>query len=41
VAGVDVTLSGNPETVDTIVALKLDAAASGMPLIPTPINNKK
>lgn len=40
VAGVDVTLSGNPETVDTIVALSLDEPAAGIRLIPTQASEK-
>lgn len=41
VAGVDVTLAGNPETVDTIVALKLGSPAAEIPLTPTPVSDKK
>jgi alpha-L-fucosidase len=41
VAGIDVTLSGNPETVDTIVALTLASPAAEVPLTPTPVAEKK
>lgn len=41
VAGVDVMLNGNPETVDTIVALKLDSPAAGIPLTPTHVTETK
>jgi alpha-L-fucosidase len=41
VAGIDVTLRANPNAVDTIVALKLDSAAAGVPLTPTTVTDKK
>ena len=37
VAGVDVALSGTPDTVDTIVALALDSAAAPISPIATPV----
>ncbi len=40
VAGVDVLLSGNPDAVDTIVALSLDSPASAISPIPTEVSAK-
>ena len=41
VAGVDIIFSQNPETIDTIVALKLASPAAEIPITPTAVTEKK
>jgi hypothetical protein len=40
VAGVDIMLTGNPDTVDTIVSLSLDSPAAEIAPIPTAVTSK-
>ena len=41
VAGVDVTLSGNPDAVDTVVVLSLDSPAAAISPIATPVTPRE